>query len=410
MRARPERAGAGRGGVARTAYAAAASLAAALLAGAAAAASSAPDFTEAEVRAIASHGPWPPAFRPDASNRASGKPAAIALGERLFFERRLSANGEVSCSRCHIPERNWTDGEARARGLALVDRNTPSIANARLGRWFGWDGAQDSLWSQAIRPILDPKEMGSSAARVAKLVREDPDYACRYRKAFGAPPASDEERVLVDAAKALAAFQETLASGRTPFDEFRDALLANDAAGIARYPADAKRGLAIFIGKGSCNACHAGPAFTNGEFHDTGIPFFIEPGRVDPGRHEGIRKLRASRYNLLGPYNDEAGRSSATGTRHVSLEHRNFGEFKTPSLRNLALTAPYMHNGRLATLRDVVNHYSTVSPDRLHSDGEAILRPLRLTEGETRDLVAFLESLQDGGNSYRRVPFAADCR
>jgi cytochrome c peroxidase len=366
-------------------------------------------FTEAEARAIASHGPWPPAFRPDPSNRASGNPDAIELGERLFFERRLSANGEVSCSRCHLPERNWTDGEARARGLALTDRNTPSITNVRLARWFGWDGAHDSLWSQGIRPILDAKEMGASAAHVATLVRGDADFACRYRKAFGAPPA-DDERVLVDVAKALAAFQETVASARTPFDEFRDALAQGDAAGIARYPEAAKRGLALFIGKGSCNVCHAGPAFSNGEFHDTGIPFFIEPGRVDPGRHEGIRKLLASRFNLLGPYSDDAARATATGTRHVALEHRNFGEFKTPTLRNLALTAPYMHNGRLATLRDVVQHYSTVSPDRLHSDGEAILKPLRLSEQEARDLVAFLESLQDGGNNYRRRAFAADCR
>jgi cytochrome c peroxidase len=366
-------------------------------------------FTEAETRAIAAHGPWPPAWRADPSNRASGNREAIALGERLFFEPRLSANGEVSCSRCHLPERNWTDGEPRARGLALTDRNTPSIANVRLARWYGWDGAHDSLWSQGIRPILEPKEMGASAAHVARLVREDADYACRYRKVFGAPPA-DDERLLVDVAKALAAFQETVTSGRTPFDEFRDALVKGDAAGIARYPDAAKRGLATFVGKGSCSVCHAGPAFTNGEFHDTGVPFFIEPGRVDAGRHEGIRKLLASRFNLLGRYNDDAARSTATGTRHVSLEHRNFGEFKTPSLRNLALTAPYMHNGRLATLRDVVNHYSTLSPDRLHADGEAILRPLRLTEEESRDLVAFLESLQDGGNNYRRVAFAADCR
>ena len=198
--------------------------------------------------------------------------------------------------------------------------------------------------------------------------------------------------------------------GRTAFDEFRDALVKGDKAGIAKYPESATRGLQIFIGKGSCNTCHVGPAFSNGEFHDTGIPFFIEPGRVDPGRHEGIKKLLSSRHNLLGKYNDDATRSSATGTRHVVLEHRNFGEFKTPSLRNLALTAPYMHNGRLATLRDVVNHYSSISPDRLHSDGEAILKPLRLGETETQDLIAFLQSLQDGGGNYRRKAFAEDCR
>jgi len=366
-------------------------------------------FSDAEVRAIAGHGPWPPAFKADPSNRVSGNKEAIDLGERLFFERRLSSNGEHSCSRCHLPERNWTDGEARARGLALTDRNTPSLNNVRLHRWFGWDGAHDSLWSQAIRPILDAKEMGSSAAQVAKLVREDADYACRYRKVFGTP-VLDDDKVLVDVAKALAAFQETVMSARTPFDEFRDALVKGDKAGIAKYPESAQRGLQIFIGKGSCNICHVGPAFTNGEFHDTGIAFFIEPGRVDPGRHEGIKKVLSSPYNLLGKYSDDMARSSATGTRHVVLEHRNFGEFKTPSLRNLALTAPYMHNGRLATLRDVVDHYSNISPDRLHSDGEAILKPLKLSDRETRDLVAFLESLQDGGGNYKRKAFAADCR
>jgi len=366
-------------------------------------------FSDAEVRAIAAHGPWPPAFKADPSNRVSGKREAIDLGERLFFERRLSANGEHSCSRCHVPERNWTDGETRARGLALTDRNTPGLANVRLARWFGWDGAHDSLWSQSIRPMLDAKEMGASAAHVAKLVREDADYACRFRKVFGTQ-FLDDDKVLVDVAKALAAFQETVMSARTPFDEFRDALVKGDKAGIAKYPESARRGLQIFIGKGSCNICHVGPAFTNGEFHDTGIPFFIEPGRVDPGRHEGIKKLLSSGYNLLGKYNDDAARSSATGTTHVVLEHRNFGEFKTPSLRNLALTAPYMHNGRLATLRDVVDHYSTISPDRLHSDGEAILKPLQLSGQASRDLVAFLESLQDGGGNYKRRAFAADCR
>lgn len=366
-------------------------------------------FTDAEVRAIASHGPWPPAFRPDPSNRVSGNPAAVDLGERLFFERRLSADGEQSCSRCHLPERNWTDGEKRARGIALVDRNTPSLTSVRLQRWFGWDGAHDSLWSQGIRPVLDAKEMGSSAARVAKLLREDADLSCRYRKVFGAP-AGDDEKVLVDAVKAIAAFQETLMSARSAFDEFRDALVKGVKAGIAKYPEAAKRGLGIFIGKGSCNTCHVGPAFTNGEFHDTGVPFFIEPGRVDPGRRDGIRKLLADRFNLVGPYNDDPRRATATGTRHVVLEHRNFGEFKVPSLRNLALTAPYMHDGSLASLRDVVDHYSNISPDRLHSDGEAILKPLKLAEAEARDLVAFLESLQDDGSNYRRVAFAADCR
>jgi cytochrome c peroxidase len=381
-----------------------------LVLAATAAAGATPDFTDAETRAILAHGPWPAPWTRDPSNRVSGNAAAIDLGERLFFDRRLSGNGEISCSRCHLPERNWSDGLARAVGLEEVDRNAPSVINARYQRWFGWDGANDSLWSQSIRPILDPRELGAGAARVAKLVRSDRDLPCRYRKTFGMTPGADDESVLVDVAKALAAFQETLVSGRTAFDEFRDAIARGDKIAAKRYPEPAQRGLRIFIGKGSCNMCHAGPAFTNGEFHDTGIPFFIRPGQVDSGRHGGIKRLLANRMNLLGPYNDDAKRSSAVGTRHVVLEHRNFGEFKVPSLRNLALTAPYMHNGALATLRDVVRHYSEISPDRLHSDGEAILKPLRLTERETGDLVAFLESLSDGGGNYRRREFAEDCR
>jgi cytochrome c peroxidase len=376
---------------------------------AAALAPAASAFTEAEMRAIAAHGPWPPAFSRDPSNRASGNTHAIELGERLFFDRRLSADGGHSCARCHIPERNWTDGLARAQGLALADRNTPSIVNVRLQRWFGWDGAHDSLWAQSIRPMLDARELGMSASRVAALVRGDADLACRYRKVFG-EVSKDDAAVLVGVAKALAAFQETRVSGRAPFDDFRDALVAGDAAGIAAYPEAAQRGLAIFLGRGRCNLCHLGPAFTNGEFHDTGIPFFIDKGRVDPGRHAGIQKLRGSPFNLLGPYNDDPQRTTATGTGHVRLEHRNFGEFRTPSLRNLALTAPYMHNGSLATLRDVVNHYSSVSPDRLHADGEAILVALRLSERETRDLLAFLETLQDAGGDYVRRALLPDCR
>jgi len=367
-------------------------------------------FTDDEARKIQSHGPWPAPWTPDPSNRVSGNARAIDLGERLFFERRLSVNGEISCSRCHLPERNWSDGLPRAVGLAEVDRNAPSVVNVRYNHWFGWDGAHDSLWAQSINPILDPRELGMSAATVAKFVRSDRDLGCRYRKTFDAAPGPDDEKILVDAAKALAAFQETLVSGRTAFDDFRDALARGDRSAMARYPEAAQRGLRTFIGKGACDVCHIGPAFTNGEFHDTGIGFFVRPGEVDPGRHGGIKKLLADRMNLLGPYNDDAKRSSATGTRHVSLEHRNFGEFKVPSLRNLESSAPYMHNGSLASLRDVVKHYSEISPDRLHSDGEQILKPLHLTDAEIADLTAFLETLSDRGGRYQRRPFPEDCR
>lgn len=325
----------------------------------------------------------------------SGSAAAIELGERLFFDPRLSPSGKVLCATCHAPFRGWQDGRERARGLVEVDRNTPSVLNVRYARWFGWDGAGDSLWAQSIRPIVDPREMGGSIAETAALVRGDASLSCRVEKAFGAIPKEDDA-IVAALGKALAAFQETLVTGRTPFDDFRDALARKDAAAAKRYPAAARRGLKIFVGKGNCSACHAGPAFTNGEFHDTGVPFFIAGGFVDPGRHGGIRSLLANEFSLLGRFNDDRDGKAAVKTRRVSAEHRSFGEFKVPSLRNVALTAPYMHNGSLATLADVVRHYSELSLDRLHADGEKLLlRPLRLGARESADLVAFLDSLTE---------------
>jgi cytochrome c peroxidase len=378
----------------------------ALLMFAVSAAALAATFTDEEAKKIAAHGPWPAPWSPDPSNRVSGNKNAIDLGERLFFERRLSVNGQLSCSRCHLPERNWSDGLPRAVGIAKVDRNAPSVVNVRYHHWFGWDGAHDSVWAQSINPMLDPRELGMNAASVAKLLRGDKDLSCRYRKTFGAAPAADDEKILVDAAKALAAFQETLVSGPTAFDDFREALARGDAQAMARYPESAQRGLKIFIGKGACDTCHVGPAFTNGEFYATGVA----QKDADSGRYEGVKKLLGDRMNLLGPNNDDPKRSTAVGTRQISLEPSELGEFKVPSLRNLESTMPYMHNGSLATLRDVVKHFSEISPDRPHSDGEQTLKPLHLTDGETADLVAFLQTLSDGGGKYQRRPFPEDCR
>lgn len=365
------------------------------------------EFSPSEIRRIVSHGPWPMPAAPDPGNRVSGNAEAIALGEILFFNARLSGNGQVSCATCHVPELGWSDGRRTSAGMAAVDRNAPGLLNVRLNRWFGWDGGSDSLWASAIRPLLDAREMGVSEAAVAKLMRQDDALACRYRKLFGEQDGDDA--ITVNAAKAIAAFQETLHSSRTPFDDFRDALAAggDDPA----YPDAARRGLKIFVGKGDCQLCHFGPAFTNGEFHDTGIPHFIAPGKVDPGRHGGIAALRGNPYNLLGRFNDDATGANALHTRHVDPQHRNWGEFKVPSLRNLAATAPYMHNGSLASLHEVVRHYSEVSPDRVHSDGENLIRALNLSPQEIDDVVAFLRTLSVAADNvpYQRRHDAARC-
>ena len=379
-------------------------------------------FSEAEIKRILQHGPWPLPWRGDRSNRVSGKPAAIAFGERLFFDPRLSVKGAVACATCHVPEHNWTDGRKLAVGLEEADRNTPTVLNVRTNRWFGWGGSGDSLWAQSIRPMLDGLEMGMTEKRVADLIRNDSEFSCRYQKTFGAPPSpADDDAVMVGAAKALAAFQETLVTGRTPFDAFRDALARGDRKAAARYPENAQRGLKIFVGKGLCSVCHFGPNFTNGEFDEIGIQHYTRTRGIDWGRYTGIKAMEASRFNLLGAYNDDPSRASAIFSRHVALDLRNYGQFRVPGLRNVALTAPYMHNGDLATLRDVVKHYSEIDPSRMHlgpdmldSDGVAIaipiatiLKPLHLTEQEIGDVVVFLETLTDKG-SRKPLQSAAD--
>lgn len=351
-----------------------------------------------QIRKVLSFGPWPPAASPDRSNHLSGRPEAIRLGAALFGEPRLSARGDLSCASCHRPQHGWSEDLPRSMGMQRHDRNAPTLLNARWQRWFGWDGANDSLWAAAIRPILAAAEMQGSAAATARLLREDGAFACLLRQVEpSAAESADDEALLVLAAKALATFQETLVSARTPFDDFRDALAANDRVAMARYPAAAQRGLELFLGRGQCATCHSGPAFSNGEFHDTGLPFFVASDdgrrRVDPGRHGGIAQLKTNPFNLLGRYNDDPTAPAVIPVRHVAQLHRNWGEFKVPGLRGLAGTAPYMHDGSMADLPAVIRHYSELDEDRLHTDGEAILRPLRLSPAESGDLLAFLQSL-----------------
>jgi cytochrome c peroxidase len=357
-------------------------------------------FTQAEIQKILSHGPWPTRFTPEKSNRVSGKPEAIEFGTRLFFDARLSAVGDTSCATCHVPERNWTDNERRGIGRVVVDRNTPTIANLRGSRWYGWDGGADSLWSQSLRPMLDARELGAAPKHVADLVRNDEQLACRYRRTFGEnAAANDDESVFVNIGKAIAAFMETLVTGRTPFDQFRDELARGERP--SSYSEAAQRGLKIFIGKGGCSTCHSGPNFTGGEFFSTGLSRFAPNGRPDPGRMAGIRKLLASPFNSLGPYNDDASGKSARHTRELVIDKRTTGEFKVPSLRNLTLTGPYGRDGSADTLFEVVRHYSHLDPVRLHAKDGKPGTPLELTLAEQQDLVVFLESLSTFANGWR---------
>lgn len=367
------------------------------------------DFTEDERAAIVRHGPWPPAPVRDTSNRLSGNREAAKFGKALFFDKRLSRDGTQSCASCHIPARAWTDARATATGLDQIRRNTQSVLNARFNRWFGWSGSADSLWSASLRPLMDAREMGAAEVNVASLVRSQPDLQRAYSAGVGRPPPADDDAVIADIGKALAAFQETLVTRRTSFDAFRDALARGDRRAASRYPAAAQRGVKLFVGKAQCSVCHFGPAFSNGEFDKIGIPVRDAAGHVDWGRYDGIKAVLANRFNRLSRHSDDA--AGAVSTRHVALDAEAYGAFKVPGLRNVALTAPYMHNGSLASLRDVVRHYSEITPEKLHiaaahphpepgepllpRPAESPLRTLSLTPQEVDDLVAFLHTLTE---------------
>lgn len=343
-------------------------------------------FTLNQTKAILSLGPWPYAWKPDPSNRVSGNPDGVALGRSLFFDARLSGQGTHACSSCHRPEMAWQDGKTVGEGLAKGRRNTPSLFNVRYRQWFGWDGAADSLWAQSIRPILDPREMGASAEHVRAHIAGDLALASVYlglfKRAAETTPAED---VLADAAKALAAYQETLVSPRTPFDEFRDALVRGDTEAASRYPAAAQRGLALFVDKAGCARCHGGATFAFDQFRFLSAPPLLNEPSRDLGRFEGVEQLLKTPYSLRSRFNDKTNIGS-DWQMLVGDHNKMRGAFRVPVLRHVKGTAPYMHDGSVATLAEAVAH-RVPAAQFWKSDRR------KLTAAEIVDLVSFLETL-----------------
>lgn len=308
-------------------------------------------LTPSERTAIIALGPWPPAPIRDDANPASGQPAGIALGESLFYGQRLSATG-LRCASCHEPWRHFIDGRLVAQGIAAGSRNTPSLLDAARHRHYGWDGARDALWQQSLRPLQDPREMPASQSQVAAAMRGDAALSTRYAAVFGAAPGDDDARVMRDVGLALAAYVETLATPRTPFDAWRDQL-AQDADDIEpstsdAFPAAARRGLRLFVGRAGCSACHSGPILSDDAPHVSLVHSMTAPGVPDSGR---------------------AG------------EPANM--FRTPGLRDVAATAPYLHDGSAASLCEAV---------QAHAADTGSVPPL-LDDADRRDLVAFLHTL-----------------
>ncbi len=349
-------------------------------------------LTEDEIEQTLSFGPWPPSFQPDPSNRFSKDAMAIKLGQALFNDPVLSVDGAFSCASCHDPDQAFTTPEARALGRDLLNRNTPSLRNLAGLRWYGWGGKSDSLWAASLHPIIEEQEMAHSAESL-KIAISESTYIDDFEAIFGHLQDQSPELFLVNTAKALSAYLETLATDRTIFDDFRDALERRDIAAAKEYPEAAQRGLQLFLGRGKCVFCHNGPRFSNNEFHDAGVPYFLNETEVDQGRFGGLNNLLSSPYTLDSDWNDDPEKKGAWAVRNVRRSHSDFGTFRTPSLRGVAETAPYMHNGSLDDLKSVIRHYSKIDTERLHADGEAILSELNLSEQEIADLVAFLVTL-----------------
>ncbi len=349
-------------------------------------------FTPAELQQVLSLGPWPPPVLRDPSNRVSGQPLAITLGRQLFRDPRMSPVGYIACVTCHQPDRAFTDHKARAHGLADLPRNTPTLTNLAQQRWFGWGGGSDSLWMASIAPILDPREFDGSAASVVQLFEREPDLADCYRDVFGTAPRASPQRTVVNVGKALAAYVETLVTARTPFDDYRDALQRGDLGAAAAYPAAAQRGLKLFVGAGGCVACHAGPNFSDGGFHRGAV------SNSDAGRWQDVQRLKASALNLAGPHNDEPNGKRAAETRRMVAQSSLRDHFRTPSLRNVSTSGPYLHDGAAGQLHDAVQHVGSTS--------------VPLVTSQVQDLVAFLHTLTDRHGERR--PWAggelATCR
>lgn len=384
------------------------------------------DVALIESLSLGALGPPPPS----PSNRVADDPAAAELGHRLFFDPGLSRDGSISCASCHRPELLFTDGRATSLGLGQTQRNAPTLVASAHSAWQFWDGRRDSLWAQALAPIEAAVEMGSTRLAVVHRVAGDARLSAMYQEVFGSVPVladakrfperagpfgnreeqdawyrmAPADRKAIDTAfanvgKAIEAYERLLVPGPSRFDRWVEGLRAGDATRLERDPGARLSeleiaGLRLFLdpARSLCLRCHSGPLLTNHVFHDVGTALG-EERLPDFGRFLGLQAVLIDPFNCLGPYSD-APPDACRELRFIDKRHAEaeMGKFKTPTLRGLPRTAPYMHDGRFATLEEVVDHYRSppVGPQRLE------ITPLDIDGDEAAALVAFLRSL-DGG-------------
>jgi len=321
-------------------------------------------------------------------------PAKVKLGDKLFHDKRFSSDGTVSCSTCHDPEKAFTDSPLKvSQGIKKLTgtRNAPTVVNAAYMHTQFWDGREPDLEGQSAGPFINPVEMGLPNHKpILKIVRSDPEYKSLFKKAF---KKSGKKIKMKHVQQAIASFERTIISANSPFDRYY-------FAGDKRAMSDAAvRGLEIYLQQGRCVSCHTisqtHALFTDSRFHNLGIGF----DRINKDVNQLASAYRKAKRKgvdvdvevLTNSNTSELGRFA------VSIESRDMGSFKTPTLRNVAQTAPYMHDGSLETLADVVKFYN--NGGRV-SEGDPVfafqsggIRPLDLSDEQIDDLVAFLEAL-----------------
>ena len=349
-------------------------------------------WTDAEVEILRSL--WIgslPALPPDPTNAVSDDPRAAKLGHALFFDTRLSPSGAIACATCHRPELRFTDGMQKGRGVGQSKRNTRSIVGVAYSPWQYWDGRRDSQWAQALSPIEDPAEHGGNRQHAISAVAANDEYRRQYEEMFGplSEPGDTDgtDTAFANIGKAIAAYERLIMPGPSRFDRYVEAVLSGvDEKTL--YSADEIAGLRLYIGKAACTQCHNGPLLTNHEFHNTGILSF--PGEVpDKGRAAGVRQVLADPFNCRGELSD-ASEDSCAELEFARKGYEVLGTFRTPSLRNLDDTQPYMHKGQISTLAEVLAHYNN-APLAMIGHNEA--KPLELNATELMQLEVFLMSL-----------------
>jgi len=349
------------------------------------------------------------------------KPAALTLGKQLFFDPGLSKNGVIACSTCHQPDLNFTDGLATATGLEQLTRNAPTLLGTGKQPWLYWDGRRDSLWSQALVPIEASGEMGSNRTRTVRYVLSE--YREIYEQLFGAIPdlpadlpddagplgTSTEKtawsslnqstknqinEIFVNTGKLIANWEATLNHQPTRFDLFIKLLSEGDTTAAEQVLNESERaGVKLFINnKAQCMNCHNSPEFTNFGFHNIGTGM-DDKGTMDFGRMLGSQMALMNEFNCKSRYNGE--NPDCTELDFLNQDghsHSTRGAFKVPTLRGLSKTAPYMHDGRFATLEEVMDYY--IDPPAITGTMQHELPALdQLTEQDKQNLIAFLKTL-----------------